>query len=339
MKLIKHFEVMMNKRVIGPNKLQISQLGLGCMGLSECYGKTDDDESIKTIHKAFSLGITHFDTADCYGFGHNEQLLGKSIRGFRDEIVLASKCGFVRNRESGEFLNVNGTPEYLKKCCEDSLRRLKTDYIDLFYLHRADPNTPIEVSMRALSELVKEGKILNIGLSEVCAETIARANKVHPLTAVQSEYSLWCREPEDKVIPLCRSLNIGFVAHGPMGKGFLTGTIKSIHTLASDDLRRILPRFQDENINHNLAIISKLEEIAQKKGCTLSQIALAWVLAQGNDIVAIPGTKQISHLEENVKATNIILCQEELSQIIGHIPKSFPQGDLLPESFAKFSNN
>jgi aryl-alcohol dehydrogenase-like predicted oxidoreductase len=328
----------MDKRIIGSNNLQMSKIGLGCMGLSECYGKTNDAESIKTIHKAFDLGVNHFDTADYYGAGHNEQLLGKAVAEFRHKIILASKVGLIRDKQHGEYRGVDGSPQHLKKACEASLKRLKTDYLDLLYLHRVDLDTPIEVSMAALSDLVKEGKILNIGLSEVCAETIARANQVHQLTAIQSEYSLWCREPEEKVIPLCRALKIGFVAHGPLGKGFLTGTIQSVHSLSEDDLRRSLPRFQDENITHNLTIISVLQEMAQSKGCTLPQLALAWVLAQGDDIVAISGTKTVSHLEENLKAANVQLSKKELEEITHRIPKNFPQGDLLPESLAKLSN-
>lgn len=328
----------MKKRQVGSRHLQLSALGLGCMGMSECYGKTNDEESIKTIHRAFELGVTHFDTADCYGFGHNERLLGEAVKNFRNQIIISSKCGFVRDRVTGKFLSVNGTPDYIKKFCDESLKRLQVDYLDLFYLHRADPNTPIEISMNALSELVKVGKIRHIGLSEVCAETISRAHRVFPVTAIQSEYSLWHREPEKEIIPLCQTHNIGFVAHGPIGKGFLSGKIHSIHSLSEDDLRRILPRFQDENITHNQSIITVLNEIAEKKAATPAQIALAWVLAQGNHIVAIPGAKLIAHLEENINATRLYLSQEELLQISNRIPLGFAQGALLPESFAKFSN-
>ena len=327
----------MKKKLLGIKQLQVSNLGLGCMGMSECYGKTNDLESIKTIHHAFELGLTHFDTADCYGLGHNEQLLGKAIKGFRDKIVIASKCGFVRNLETGEFIAVNGNPEYIKQACVSTLKRLETDYLDLFYLHRADPSIPIEESVGALSELVTEGKVRHIGLSEVSAKTIAKAHRVHPLTAIQSEYSLWHRKPEVEVIPLCQSLGIGFVAHGPMGKGFLTGTIKSVSTLEKNDLRRILPRFQDENITHNLAIISVLSDIAHNHDATPAQIALVWVLNQADNIVAITGTKQITHLEENINAAHFKLSAEELLQINQRIPINFAQGDLLPESFAIFS--
>ncbi len=328
----------MKDNILGSKKLQLSRLGLGCMGMSECYGKTDDQESIKTIHRAFELGITHFDTADCYGLGHNEQLLAKAIKGFREKAIIASKCGFVRNHQTGEFVTVNGTAEYIKDCCEVSLKRLKIDYIDLFYLHRADPNTPIEESMGALSDLVKQGKILHIGLSEVSVDTISRANQVYALTAIQSEYSLWHREPEIEVIPLCKSLNIGFVAHGPVGKGFLTGKIHSVHSLEENDLRRVLPRFHDENISHNLTIIDLMQEIANEKNCTPAQLALAWVLAQDENIAAIVGTTQIKHLEENIAAAEVKLSPSELLDLNVHIPVNFAKGNLLPESFARFSN-
>lgn len=330
----------MQASFLGDTNLSVSHLGLGCMGMSECYGKTNDAESIKTIHRAIELGITHIDTADCYGLGgHNERLLAKALKGFREKVVLASKCGIVRNDETGEIIGVNGRPDHIRRCCEASLKRLQVDYLDLFYLHRADVNTPIEESMGAFSDLIAEGKIRHIGLSEVSPKTIARAHKVHPLTAIQSEYSLWNRKPEEEVIPLCQSLNIGFVAHGPMGKGFLTGTIKSIDTLAADDLRRIIPRFQEGNIEHNLLMVSALQDIAAKHGVTVGQIALAWVLAQGDNIVAITGTKQVAHLEENVKAAYLRLSAEELAQINQRIPLNFAKGGLLPEALLQFSNN
>ena len=327
------------KRLLGANTLKVSKLGLGCMGMSECYGKTNDVASMHTIQKAFDLGVTHFDTADCYGQGHNEQLLGKAIKSFRDEVVIASKCGFVRDSVSGAFLGVNGTPDYIKRCCEISLKRLQVDYIDLFYLHRADINTPIEASMEALSSLVKEGKIRHIGLSEVNAHTIARAHKVHPLTSIQTEYSIWSRDPETEVLPLCKKLNIGFVAHSPLGKSFLAGKVKTIQSLGADDLRRVLPRFQDENIAENIAIIKILEEFSITKGCTVPQISLAWILAQGDNIVAIPGTKRVHYLEENIKATSITLSADELAELSHLIPVGIAKGAVLPEAFAKFSNN
>jgi aryl-alcohol dehydrogenase-like predicted oxidoreductase len=328
----------MERRKLGFRQLQLSTLGLGCMGMSECYGKPNDEDSIKAILRAFELGVTHFDTADCYGFGHNERLLGKAIKSFRDQVMIASKCGLVRDPANGAFLDVNGTPDYIKKCCDDSLKRLDIDYLDIFYLHRVDLNTPIEVSMTALAELVAVGKIRHIGLSEVSAATISKAHQIFPLTVIQSEYSLWHREPEKEIIPLCKALNIGFVAHGPIGKGFLSGAIHSVHSLAEDDIRRFLPRFQDENISHNLGIVKILQEIAQSKGVTPAQIALAWILAQDDHIVAIPGAKSTTHLQENINATNINLSPAELLQIGKRIPLDFARGPLLPESFAQFSN-
>lgn len=328
----------MQKSTLGYQSLAVSRLGLGCMGMSEFYGKTDETESIKTIHRAIELGITHFDTADCYGpLGENEQLLAKALKGLREKVVLASKCGMVRNSVTGEFMGVNGKAEYIKKACEASLKRLKTDYLNLFYLHRIDSNTPIEESMQAFVDLVREGKIRHIGLSEVSPKTIERAHKMHPLTAIQSEYSLWHRKPEEAVLPLCKSLNIGFVAHGPMGKGFLSGTIKSIDTLDANDMRRDFPRFQKGNIHHNLLMVEALQDIADNRGATPAQIALAWVLSQADNIVAITGTRRVSHLEDNVKAANLTLTAAEFQQINQRIPRDFPKGDLLPESFARFS--
>lgn len=328
----------MEKRQVGSRHLQLSALGLGCMGMSECYGKTNDEDSVNTIHRAFELGVTHFDTADCYGFGHNECLLGKAIKSFRDRVVIASKCGMIRDSVTGAFLGVNGTPDYIKKCCDDSLKRLGVDYLDIFYLHRIDIDTSVEVSMTALAQLVEAGKIRHIGLSEVSAATISKVHQIFPLTVIQSEYSLWHREPEKEIIPLCKKLNIGFVAHGPIGKGFLSGTIHSVDSLAEDDVRRWLPRFQEENINYNLSIVNILKEIARSKNATPAQIALAWLLAQGDHIVAIPGAKCVDHLEENINATRLHLSQEELLQIGNRIPMGFAQGALLPESFAQFSN-
>ena len=328
----------MQKSMLGYQLLAVSRLGLGCMGMSEFYGKTDDAESMKTIHRAIELGITHFDTADCYGpLGENERLLAKALKGLREKVVLASKCGMMRNPETGEFMGVNGNAEYIKRACEASLKRLETDYLDLFYLHRIDPNTPIEESIQAFADLVREGKIRHIGLSEVSAQTIERAHKIHPLTVIQSEYSLWHRRPEEVVLPLCESLNIGFVAHGPMGKGFLSGAIKSIDTLDADDMRRAFPRFQKENIHHNLLMVEALQDIADKRDQTPGQIALAWVLSQSDNIVAITGTRRVSHLEDNVKAANLTLTFAELEQINQRIPRDFAKGDLLPESFARFS--
>lgn len=326
---------------LGSNNLVVSPIGLGCMGMSECYGAADDNESIKTIHRAYEIGVTHFDTADSYGFGrHNELLLGKAIKSLdRDKLVIATKCGFERAQNDPDTFVINNNPDYIKKCCEDSLKYLNLDYIDLFYLHRINPDTPIEVSMQALAELVQEGKIRNIGLSEVSARTIAKAHAIHPIAAIQSEYSLWSREAEQEVIPLCKSLGIGFVAFSPIGRGFFSGKIKTIDVLAECDARRYFPRFEPQNISTNLFLISVLEEIAKNKNCTPTQIALAWVLAKGDHIAAIPGTKRITYLEENVNAMNTKLSKEDIELLEKKIPYGSISGLRMPESFAKFSNH
>ncbi len=325
---------------LGNSNLSISRLGLGCMGMSEFYGITDDNESIKTIQRAYELGVNHFDTADSYGIGHNEKLLAKAIKGFdRDKIVVATKCGFVRRVEDTGFFETNSTPEYIKKCCEDSLKRLNLDYIDLFYLHRVNPSTPVEASMQALSDLVREGKIRNIGLSEVSAKTIAKAHQIHPLSAVQSEYSLWTREQEQEIIPLCKSLGISFVAFSPTGRGFFTGKLKTLDTLEATDSRRLFPRFEPENMNNNQFIVTILEDMAKSKGCTPVQIALAWILARDEHVLAIPGTRKISHLEENVNAINVVLSESELAYLDNKIPCNSASGFRMPENFIKFSNN
>lgn len=325
---------------LGNNELPILRLGLGCMGMSEFYGKTDDKESIKTLYRAYELGVNHFDTADVYGIkGHNEILLGQAIKSFdRSRIIVATKCGFVKD-ENNTILGINGTPEYIKKSCEASLQRLGVDYIDLFYLHRADPNTSIEASMQALSELVKEGKILNIGLSAVGPDTILRAHRIHKLAAVQSEYSIWTRDAEFDVLSLCKNLGIIFVAYSPIASGFLTGKLKSIDELDQNDLRRVVPRLQKENIGHNLYIVEKLNNIANLKGCTTVQVALAWLLAQGDHIMAIPGTKRVGYLEENIGALNVKLSEDELDQLSRDIPFKFTKGDKYPPEFLKILNN
>jgi len=306
----------------------------------EFYGKTDDKESMKTLYRAYELGVNHFDTADVYGVkGHNEILLGQAIKDFdRGKIMIATKCGFVKN-ENNAILGINGTPEYIKKSCEVSLKRLGVDYIDLFYLHRADPNTPIETSMQALSDLVKEGKILNIGLSAVGPDTILRAHQIHKLTAVQSEYSIWSRDAEFGVLSVCKELDITFVAYSPIASGFLTGKLKSVDELDQNDLRRVVPRLQKDNIEHNLSIVDMLNNLANKKGCTTVQIALAWLLAQGDNIMAIPGTKRINYLEENLGALNVELSEYELNQLSTQIPFRFAKGDKYPPEFLKILNN
>ena len=325
---------------LGKNGLRVSPLGLGCMGMSEWYGATNDAESLKTLHRAYELGVNHFDTADCYGAnGHNEQLLAKAIKDFeRDKIVIATKCGFERGAGDAGF-TINNSPEYIKKCCDDSLKRLNVDYIDLFYLHRRNPDTPIELSMQALSELVKAGKIRNIGLSEVSAKTIAEAHAIHPLAAIQSEYSLWSRDPEKEVIPLCKTLGIGFVAFSPLGNGFLSGKVRSLDPLHANDVRRYLPRFQEENLAHNLFLVQLLEKIAKDRNRTPAQIALAWVLAQDNHITAIPGTKSTTYLEENLKALNIMLSPVELLGIESKMLFNSVSGPRMSEEFLKFSDN
>jgi aryl-alcohol dehydrogenase-like predicted oxidoreductase len=322
----------MQTKPLGSQGLQTSQLGLGCMGMSEFYGKHNDDESIQVIHRAYELGITFFDTADVYGPHTNEILVGKAIKDFRKNTTLATKFGIVRDPNDPTKRGFNGKPDYVQASCEASLKRLNVDVIDLFYLHRKDPDTPIEETVGAMAKLVQQGKVRGIGLSEVNADTLRKAHAVHPITALQSEYSLWTRDPEDGILQTCQELGIAFVAYSPLGRGFLTGKIKKFEDFEPDDYRRFSPRFQGENFNKNLELVKKIEELAQSKGCTASQLALAWVLAQGDYIFPIPGTKHIRYLEENIGALNVHLTKEELEEIEAIAPKGVAAGQRYPEA-------
>jgi len=320
----------MKTRKLGSQGLTVSELGLGCMGMSEFYGTGDEAESIATIHRALELGVTLLDTADMYGPFTNEQLVGKAIASHRDRVVLATKFGIQRSEDSG-FRGINGSPDYVHQACDASLQRLGIDYIDLYYLHRVDPKVPIEETVGAMAELVQQGKVRYIGISEAAPATIRRAHTVHPITALQTEYSLWSRDPEDEILPTVRELGIGFVAYSPLGRGFLSGSITSADDLAADDFRRNSPRFQGENFNKNLQLVERVKEIAGEKGVTPGQLAIAWLLAQGDDIVPIPGTKRRAYLEENVAAVDITLNQAELDRINELAPKNVAAGDRYPD--------
>ena len=324
---------------LGNQGLEVSTLGLGCMGMSEFYGNVEGDEveSIQVIHRAIELGMNHLDTADMYGVGRNEELVGKAIQDRRGKVFLATKFGNMRTPEGG-FAGVNGKPEYVRAQCEASLKRLGVEVIDLYYQHRVDPTTPIEETIGEMAELVKAGKVRYLGMSEASPETLRRAVKIHPIAALQSEYSLWSRDPEDEILSTCRELGIGFVAYSPLGRGFLTGQIKSYDDLAADDYRRNSPRFQGENFQKNRELVSKIEELAKEKGCRPSQLALAWVLAQGEDVTAIPGTKRLKYLEENEGALRVSLSQQELEQIDSLAPKGSASGDRYPALSMKYVN-
>jgi aryl-alcohol dehydrogenase-like predicted oxidoreductase len=323
----------MHTRQLGRTGPTVSALGLGCMGMSEFYGAIDEAEAIATIHRALELGISLLDTADMYGPYTNERLVGRAIAGRRDAVVLATKFGIVRDPSNATARRINGRPEYVREACEGSLRRLGLDHIDLYYQHRVDPDTPIEETIGAMAELVQEGKVLHLGLSEAGPDTLRRASAVHPIAALQTEYSLWSRDPEEEILPTVRELGIGFVAYSPLGRGFLSGQIRSLDDLEADDYRRHSPRFQGENLERNLQLVRRVEELAHHKGVTAGQLALAWVLHQGDDIVPIPGTKRRAYLEENAAAADVELTDDELRTIAEALPEA--AGTRYPEAMMR----
>ncbi|MBC7421928.1 MAG: aldo/keto reductase [Ferruginibacter sp.] len=328
----------METRKLGSQGIIASQLGLGCMGMSDFYGERNDEESLKTLHRAYELGITFWDTADAYGPHTNEVLVGKALKGKRDGITLATKFGIVRDPSDPMKRGISGKPDYVQASCEASLKRLDIDMIDLYYLHRVDATTPIEETVGAMGQLVKEGKVRGIGLSEVTVATLRKAHATFPISAVQSEYSLFSREPEDGILAACKELGIGFVPYSPLGRGFLTGQIKTPEDFEEGDYRRYAPRFQGENFDKNLQLVHKIEVMAQEKGCTTSQLALAWVIVQGENLFPIPGTKRIKYLEENAGALNIRLSKEELDELDKAFPKGAAVGPRYQKEMMQFLN-
>jgi aryl-alcohol dehydrogenase-like predicted oxidoreductase len=318
------------QRTLGKTGLRVSAIGLGCMGMSEFYGTTDETESVATIHRALDQGVNFLDTSDAYGLGRNEELVGRALRGRREQAVVATKFGIVRSSE-GRWQGVNGRPDYVRRCCEESLRRLGLETIDLYYLHRVDPEVPIEETVGAMARLAEEGKIRHLGLSEAAAPTLRRAAAAHPITALQTEYSLWTRDPEGEILATCRKLGIGFVAYSPLGRGFLTGRIRNQSDLEPSDYRRNSPRFQGENLNRNLRIVEGIEQVAREEHCSLAQLALAWLLAQGEDIVPIAGTKRRKYLDENTRAVGTRLSPAGLARLDQAAPRGAASGTRYPE--------